>query len=532
VAGGLVPRGTVDSGRCDRESGAPRFGANDRFVSEYFRAELLSRLPAAETRFLKYTSVLERMCGGLCDAVLETTGSAKTLEGLARANGFVVPLDTQGEWYRYHHLFGQLLNDELDESEPDVVPALNARAMHWCVANAMPEAAITYGHAGGETEAVARLVGEIATSVWEDGRRETLQEWLGWFQDDDLAQYPAVAVYAAWADVIVGGATKAPHLLALAETATSAGPLPDGSATIEPWAALLRAAMMRGGVEQALADADRALRLFPPDSRWRPLTLAIRGVSHRLLGTHDRATEDFVAAVEFGARIGAVGDILLAQTQLARLAMQRGAWRDAERWVLDAQAVLEEAGGLGEYPSVALVHLAAARVALHDGAHAKARALLVQTHRLRPLFDHGLPWNTVEVGIDLARAHLALAEMGAARAVFSETEQLLRLVPDLGSLVDEADELRDRLAAASGPLGGWAMSLTAAELRLLPYLATHLTIPEIATRLFLSRNTVKTEAVSVYRKLSASTRSEAIARAIEVGLLEGSIYPPGANLIA
>ena len=86
------------------------------------------------------------------------------------------------------------------------------------------------------------------------------------------------------------------------------------------------------------------------------------------------------------------------------------------------------------------------------------------------------------------------------------------------------------MAATEGPAGAWAMSLTGAELRLLPYLATHLTFPEIATRLFISRNTVKTEAVSIYRKLGASSRSEAIERAIEVGFLESSILPPRANL--
>ena len=98
----------------------------------------------------------------------------------------------------------------------------------------------------------------------------------------------------------------------------------------------------------------------------------------------------------------------------------------------------------------------------------------------------------------------------------------------MGALVEEARELRERVAATSGSAGAWAMSLTGAELRLLPYLATHLTFPEIATRLFISRNTVKTEAVSIYRKLGASSRSQAIERAIEVGLLDGSIFPPRA----
>ena len=99
----------------------------------------------------------------------------------------------------------------------------------------------------------------------------------------------------------------------------------------------------------------------------------------------------------------------------------------------------------------------------------------------------------------------------------------------MGSLVEDAQELRDRVAATAGSAGAWAMSLTGAELRLLPYLATHLTFPEIASRLFISRNTVKTEAVSIYRKLGASSRSQAIERAVEVGLLESSVYPRGAN---
>ena len=141
------------------------------------------------------------------------------------------------------------------------------------------------------------------------------------------------------------------------------------------------------------------------------------------------------------------------------------------------------------------------------------------------MLDHGMPWVTVEVGLELTRAHLALAEAGAARTVLTETERVLELRPDLGSLVEEARELHERVAATSGPAGAWAMSLTGAELRLLPYLATHLTFPEIASRLFISRNTAKTEAVAIYRKFGVSSRSQAIERAIEVGLLESSIYP-------
>jgi LuxR family maltose regulon positive regulatory protein len=111
--------------------------------------------------------------------------------------------------------------------------------------------------------------------------------------------------------------------------------------------------------------------------------------------------------------------------------------------------------------------------------------------------------------------------------VLGEAEQVLDVRPQMGILVDDAREVQDRVAASSGSDGAWAMSLTGAELRLLPYLATHLMFPEIASRLFISRNTVKSEAVSIYRKFGVSSRSEAIERAVEVGLLESSVYPPG-----
>jgi LuxR family maltose regulon positive regulatory protein len=143
---------------------------------------------------------------------------------------------------------------------------------------------------------------------------------------------------------------------------------------------------------------------------------------------------------------------------------------------------------------------------------------------------HGVPWLTVQVGLELTRAHLALGDAGAARTILTETEEVLELRPNMGSLVEDARNLRDHVASAAGSAGAWAMSMTGAELRLLPYLATHLTFPEIGDRLFISRNTVKTEAVAIYRKLGASSRSQAIERAVEVGLLDSSIYPSPANL--
>lgn len=508
---------------------ADAFTGDDRFVSEYFRLELLSQLPEAEARFLTHSSVLHRMCGGLCDAVLETTHSAYTLESLERSNCFVVPLDRRGRWYRYHHLFGQLLRNELDRSEPEAAAELNRRAMAWCVANDQAVEAVSYGRAAGELDAVAGLVDGLALPLYYDGRMETVEEWLGWFGDDDLMRFPAIAVYGAWNRALNGSSAEAERWLSLAQRSTSTMPLSDGSATIEPWVANLRAYMMPDGVQRALADAHLALEQLAPDSFFRPSALLIRGVAHALLGATESARTDLVAAVETANAIGAVDDAFVAHAELALLAAQQGAWSEAGRHAQQAQALVEETG-LDEYAGSAIAHVAVARVALHEGRQVDARAALMRAHRLRPLLEDGFHWAFVQVGLELTRAHLALGEAAAARSVFTETETALEHRRDVGSLVEDAAELHGRVAAASGPDGAWAMSLTGAELRLLPYLATHLTFREIANRLYVERTTVGTHVVSIYRKLGASSRNEAIERAVKVGLLDGFVYPQQASL--
>ena len=256
----------------------------------------------------------------------------------------------------------------------------------------------------------------------------------------------------------------------------------------------------------------------------------LRGAAHALLRARARAGDDLTVAIEAGLASGAAEVVILAHAQLALIAANGGTWNAAAERARAAQALVEEAG-LRDYSTSALAHVATARVALHEARPEDARAALTRAHRLRPLLDHGIPWLTIQVGLELTRAHLALAEAGAARTILTETERVLEVRPHMGSLIEDARELRDRLAATSGSEGAWAMSLTGAELRLLPYLATHLMFPEIASRLFITRNTVKTEAVAIYRKLGVSSRSEAIERAVEVGLLESSVYPPRANLI-
>ena len=288
---------------------------------------------------------------------------------------------------------------------------------------------------------------------------------------------------------------------------------------------------MPDGVEQALADADLALDQLSPESGWIPAALAhARRCACAARRNRSRDGRPHRGDRGGAGRRRAADVVIVAQAQLALLAAKQGAWGEAGQRARAAQALVEEAG-LGDYSTSALAHVATARVALHEARPEDARAALTRAHRLRPLLDHGLPWLTVQVGLELTRAHLALAEAGAARTILTETERVLELRPHMGSLVEDARELRDRVAATSGSDGAWAMSLTGAELRLLPYLATHLMFPEIASRLFISRNTVKTEAVSIYRKLGVSSRSRGD-RACRGGRAPGELDLPAAGQIS
>jgi LuxR family maltose regulon positive regulatory protein len=157
---------------------------------------------------------------------------------------------------------------------------------------------------------------------------------------------------------------------------------------------------------------------------------------------------------------------------------------------------------------------------MHRGDVPAARQELASAQRLRPLLTYALPYFAVQARIELARVHLALADLPGARTLMREVDELLRRRPGLGTLAGQAQALRARLAKEHNSSAPGASALTGAELRLLPLLATHLSFPEIATQMFLSRNTIKSQANSIYRKLGASTRNQAVARSRDLGLLD------------
>ena len=499
------------------------FGGDDRFVADYVRSEHLSQLEPRVVEFLTRTSVLDRMTAPLCDAVLDRTDSATTLAELEHANMFVVALDHRSGWYRYHHLFRDLLQAELARREPDVVPELNARAATWCAANGMQDWAVQHALAAGDLESASVLVGTNAIPFIRTGRVATVERWLRAFDDASLLdRYPAVAVFGTFIHAQRGRPDVAERWAQSVENSGFDGPMPDGSSSLRPWAALVRALLCRQGMEQMRADAELAIAELNPRSPLLPVALMFRGVACLLGGDASEAERALDVAADAAALQDSTYAGVIANCQLALVALDDGDLDGAERRLAAAREFVGD-DARGEYVVVALLHAVSARIALAHGRGAAAREDLLGAQRVLPMLTRSLSWLAVQTSLELAQSHLALADGQGARTLCLEAEDVLHRTPDVGTLVQRAAELRAELAAFSAPQSGWASSLTSAELRLLPLLTTHLSFREIAERLFVSRNTVKTQAISVYRKLDATSRSEAIARAIELGLVDQAL---------
>jgi LuxR family transcriptional regulator, maltose regulon positive regulatory protein len=492
------------------------FTGQDRFLADYLRSELLARLSPELVTFLTRTAVLDRMSGPLCDAALATSGSGRLLASFEGSNLLLVALDRRQEWYRYHQLFRELLRAELDRREPELVPELHDRAAAWCEANGLPETAIDHAQAAGDADRVARLVQKLAQPAYAAGHFNTVVRWLAWFEDQGLIQrYPPVAVQGAWLHALAGQPADAERWADAAEHSSFAGTLPDGSTT-ESWVALMRALLCRDGVERMRVDAQAAVAGLDPGSPWRATAILLEGIGYLLDGQADRADPILAHAAEVAADARATPAASAALAERSIVAMERDEWDRAETLAEQALGVMR-AGRLDNYVMSPLIYAVAARTAVHRGDVARAREQLALAAPLRPLLTYAMPHRAVQTLLELGRAHLALDDGAGVRAVLWQARDILRRRPDLGILPKQAEELRSRADTSHDKPAG-VSSLTTAELRLLPLLPTHLTFAEIGQQLYVSRHTVKTQAISVYRKLGVSSRSQAVQRLQQLGL--------------
>ena len=252
---------------------------------------MLAAHPPGVQRFMLRTAVLERLCGPLCDAVLETRGSAAELESLARTNLFLLPLDDQRRWYRWHHLFAQLLRAELERREPERVPVLHARAAAWHRASGTTDEAIHHAVAAGAYADAGALIAETWVHYANAGRTASVLDWLGRIPDAVVDADARLLLVAAWVSALRGRepAMRAAIARARALGGLDAGPLPDGFASLESSLAVLGATFGWGDVGAILAHGERSLALEGPDSPWRPVITWALGWAHLCNGDLERA---------------------------------------------------------------------------------------------------------------------------------------------------------------------------------------------------------------------------------------------------
>ena len=509
-----------------REGGSVRnsvasFTGEHHLVSEYIQSEFLARISTRQRVFLTRTAVLERMCGPLCEAVLDAPGAAATLADLARSNVLLVPLDRHGEWYRYHQLFRDMLLAELRRREPELIPVLRRRAAGWCLRNGLPEDALEYSIAADDVDAAAGLAARLIVRTRRQGRVATVQRWLRWLDERGaIEQHLVLAALAGVVSALAGRAAEAERWADAADRRQHGDAGRPDDAFAEVWAAVLRALLCRRGVEQMRADADEAVRkCVAAGIAAPPVATVLQGIARVISGDLDDGDTFFEDAVSGGEKAEGPEAVAAALCERSLVAMERDEWTQAEALAGQARTVVRRAGIEESFvtPLVCAVH---ARTAQHRGDIPAARQELVSAQRMRHELTDALPHLAVQARIELAHACIALTDLAGAWTLTREIDELLRHRPGLGTLVGEADALRAQLSRLRGPDAPGASALTAAELRLLPILATHLSFPQIAEQMSLSRHTVKAEATSIYRKLGASSRDQAVMRARDLGLLD------------
>jgi LuxR family maltose regulon positive regulatory protein len=493
-----------------------QFTGNNRFVVDFLAEEVLSRQPAEIDQFLARTSVLPRFCAPLCEAVTGAQGAAAIIEVLERENLFLVPLDDNREWYRYHHLFAQLLRSRLARTEPDLVSCLHERASAWHEEAGSAEEAIHHALAAGDADGAVALIARYWHAYVDKGRTATVRGWMRALGDDQIADHPLAAHCAAWAAALSGDQRSVRRWLPVLEAAGYDGPLPDGMRSLESSAALLRAAFGFDGLPVMHAAARTASTIErDPSSPYFALARSALGFCWYLTGEYEAAIRELGEAVRSEASL-----LLIRMFSFAVMALalaEQGRLPKAQEYAEAARDVVIS-GDLGRLPQTVMAYAATAAVHAAQGEFDRAR------RELEPVLDFrrktpGLgPWSTIVPTLLLARIRLELGDRAGAAELADEARDVLTALPD------GTDLLRARLAELDRRIAGPAREVHAAEpltereVAVLRMLGGSLSLREIGDELYVSANTVKTHTQAIYRKLGVSSRHDAVARGKRLGI--------------
>ncbi|HEX6797729.1 MAG TPA: LuxR C-terminal-related transcriptional regulator [Ktedonobacterales bacterium] len=435
-----------------------------RDVEPYLVEEVLSRQLPEVQRFLLDTSVLARLCAPLCDAVTDGKDGDAMLRRLVDEQLFVIPLDAEGRWYRYHHLFAQVLHSRLRREAPEREAELCRRASAWHERHGAVPEAVRYALAAGDAERAADLIEAIALpTMWERGEVATVRGWLDALPAALLFARPRLALAYAHAAVYTHDVATAERIV---RRFADAGAIPDDPPPeLAAELAFLRAYLSRGkgDLDHSAALAREALRQVPTASLpWRAALTAELGHTYRIACDLPAAERTYEAAARLAQQSGNAFLAAYVMGCLALIHMGAGRLREAVRW---CREVIQQTAGAADTtpaPYAALAYQFLGEVLyewdeLDDAArHAEQAAGLV-----RRVGDTS---QLIMVDELLVRLHLARGDHEHARAVFAEADALGGPAPDLPRW---KAAIRARWQIMTGGLeaaAAWAAALTTAQI--------------------------------------------------------------------
>jgi len=523
-AAGLQLAGLSLRGREDRRQFIDSFAGDDQQIVDYLGLEVLDSQPPELREFMIQTSVLERLSGPLCAAVTGDPDSERLLQKLERENAFVVALDSRREWYRYHHLFAELLRHELVRTNPGLVVELHRRASAWYrEAGAIHEAIEHSTSAGDFGDAI-----ELITTHWYEflqrGRQETVAGWIDKLPSETIVHDPNLCLTKAWLGVNIGRLDEVDRWIEAAGNTAAERPEPDELPPLESGVASLRAIhrYMSGNVSAAVAAGRRALELERGGgaSPWRPVGCPVLGLSLHWHGQRDAATQTLVEAVQIARANGNHLAAMHASGGLAAIEYERGDTASAGARAAEAIALAEE-HDLSEHWASSLSQAVRGQLLDRNDDPEVADQVLV---RASELARRGVA--SIEIAyslLALAGVRQRLGHYDDARRIYEEARTAVARCEDPGILNEGLARAGRRTKFApptrGGRTTGGGEALSDAELSVLRLLRSELSQREIAGELHLSFNTIKTHTRNIYRKLGVAERSEAISRARELSLI-------------
>ena len=503
------------AGKADKRALVRAFDGTSTHVVDFLAGEVLAGYDPDLQTFMLRTSVLERVCAELGDAVLGQDTSGHALESLARTNLFLVPLDAHRRWFRFHHLFAQILRVELERREPELVPELHRRAYEWHRASGTTDEAVQHALAAGAFGEASRLITETWVHYANAGRTASVLDWLTQFPKAVLDGDRRLLLVKAWVVALRGREDEMRGVVAQVRAlgGLDDGPLPDGMASLESSISVLRATFAWGDVAGVLEHGTRSAKLEGPDSPWYPVLTWALGWAHYASDELDLAEQRLRETVALGPRaeqwIVAVASI----ADLSLIAGMRGR-REEQARLADEAVELARERGLLDSVEVGEVHTARGVALAAQGELEAALPELEQGVLLRRLWAQQL--DLVDGLIALAPVTAALGDRARATALFDEAEAILAACPDPGVLPRRLAAAR---RAAAATTDATPTELTDRELGVLRLLSGGSSEREIAQELFVSFNTVHSHVKSIYRKLGVSSRAEALGRAREHKLI-------------